>query len=453
MKFLRSLHRKKVREEEGLLLVEGLTLVEEAVSRGRVREILLSPEMAHRRGKPEMPALLRDLIRYGTFIFLAAIILRALWGDKVTPIIGALGIGGVVLGFALQETLSNFFAGLALLAERPFAQGDWIRVGDNAEGIVEHITWRATKIQTRDSDYMMFPNSSVAKEVIVNFGLPSRHHAIRLRVGTSYDDPPDKVKKVLLDVVAGVPAVLRDPAPFVYVKEYADFSINYEIKCFIEDYSRRPLIEDDIMNRIWYAFRRSDIEIPFPIQTTYEYRIPWHARTEKGRIEIESVLSRVPIFEPLTKEDRARLAEKTTVLYFGRGEPVIRQGDPGEALYAIVSGAARVAVRGQDGMERDVARLGAGEVFGEMSLLTGDPRTASVYAEDWLVLCAVSKDALLPLLSATPAVAEKMAEIVTLRKQGLDRAHAEAALSGAQRSEVQAATRSLLGRIRSFFRL
>jgi len=206
-----------------------------------------------------MPALLRDLIRYGVFTLLVALILRALWGDRVTPLIGALGIGGVVLGFALQETLSNFFAGLAILADQPFAQGDWVQVGSNPEGKVEHITWRATKIRTRNNDYLIIPNSVVAKDTIRNFELLARLQAIRLDIGTSYKDPPDKVKRTLLAVVDSVPAVLKEPRPIVYLKAYADFSINYQIKCFIDDYDRRPLVEDEIMNRIWYAFRRADI--------------------------------------------------------------------------------------------------------------------------------------------------------------------------------------------------
>jgi small-conductance mechanosensitive channel/CRP-like cAMP-binding protein len=415
---------------------------------------LLSPELARRRQTKELPALLRDLIRYGLFVFAAAIVLRTIWGEDVAPLLGALGIGGVVLGFALQETLSNFFAGLALLAEQPFSQGDWIRIGDRVEGVVEHITWRATKIRTRDNDYQIFPNSTVAKEVIVNFRMPSRVHAIRLHIGTSYDDAPDKVKKTLHEILASVPEVLRSPEPIIYVKEYAASSINFEIKCYIEDYDRRPVIEDKIMHRMWYAFRRAGIEIPFPIQTVFEHKMPYtEPAARKGEINLERVLGLVPIFTALSPEELNRLASAAKVVDFGSGEPVIHQGDSGDTLYAIVMGSAQVAVRGDDGNERTVAKLAQGEVFGEMSLLTGDPRTASVYADDGLVLCAVSKDALLPVLDANPAMAEKMAEIVTLRKQGLDRVQAEATMNAARRTEVQAATRNLLGRIRSFFRL
>lgn len=415
---------------------------------------LLSPQRAQTRGRRPMPALLRDLIRYGIFVFCAALILRHFWGDTVAPIFGALGIGGVVLGFALQETLSNFFAGLALLLEQPFQQGDWVRIGDRPEGEVEHITWRATKLRTRDNDYQILPNSMVAKEVILNFKQPNEVHAIRLAIGTSYNDPPDKVKRVVLQVVASVAEILKTPAPIVYLKSYADFSINYECKCFIEDYSRRPVIEDDAMHRLWYAFRREGIEIPFPIQTVYEHRVPYTIDEEKQKgVDIAKILSTIPIFQSLGPEQIAQLAVSSRSLDFGRGEVVVRQGDGGDAMFAIVGGEAKVLIRLEDGTEKSVATLGPGDVFGEMSLLTGEPRTATVAAEGALVVVSVSKSALLPILTAHPELSEKMAETVALRKQGLTRAQGEGTLDAAKRAEVKGAAQSLLGRIRSYFKL
>ncbi|HVR72783.1 MAG TPA: mechanosensitive ion channel family protein [Planctomycetota bacterium] len=418
-----------------------------------VNHLFFSPEMAKRRGRQEPPALLRDLIRYGLFIISIAVVLRVIWGEQVTPILGALGVGGVVLGFALQETLNNFFAGLALLLEQPFTRGDWIRIGDRTEGVVEHITWRATKIRTRDNDYEIYPNSVVAKEVIVNFRQPSTVHAIRLQVGTSYDDPPSLVRKTILDVLDGVPDVRKMPAPVVYLKAFADFSINYNIKCYIEDYDRRPVIEDQIMDRIWYAFRRAGIEIPFPIQTVFEYRMPWWAKRERKGVDLESTLAAVPLFSRLSIEQVKALASGARTLEFSSGEPVIRQGDPGDTLYVVCSGAARVALKSEDGSERTVARLQPGEFFGEMSLLTGDARAASVHADGALTVAIVPKAALEPILAATPEVAEEIVHVVIQRRQGLDRAHAEAALDTARRAEVEIASKNLLGRIRSFFGL
>jgi len=412
---------------------------------------LLSPERALRRNRPVMPDLLRDLIRYGLLLFSVAVVLRIVWGQDVTPLIGALGVGGIVLGLALQETLSNFFAGLALLAERPFAPGDWIRIGEKDEGQVEHITWRATKIRTRDNDYQILPNSMVAKEVVLNFRQPDEKHAIRLIIGASYKDAPDRVKKALLDVLAKTPGVLQDPPPRVHLKSYGDFAINYEIKCYITDYFLRPVIEDTVMHRIWYGFRRAGIEIPFPTNVNYEYKVDAPPPAQEEASSTEEALGKIPLFESLTADERKKLAGGSTRVEFAAGESVIRQGQPGNSLYCILAGAVQVLVRSQDGAERSVARLGEGDVFGEMSLLTGEPRSASVVSEDGVILLRVPKEALLPILTANPAAAERMAEIMAARRQGLDRAHAEAASEAENRARLQGEAKSILGKIRKFF--
>jgi small-conductance mechanosensitive channel/CRP-like cAMP-binding protein len=413
----------------------------------------LSPERAIKTGRTPMPDLLRDLIRYGLFLLALAVILKAVWGEEVAPLIGALGIGGIVLGLALQETLSNFFAGLSLLAEKPFAPGDWIRIGDRQEGQVEHVTWRATKIRTRDNDYQIFPNSVVAKDVIVNFRQPEVVHAIRLAVGASYKDAPDKVKSVLRDVILAVPGVIQEPRPIIYLKSYGDFSINYEIKCYIEDYVNRPVIEDRIMHRIWYAFRRAGIEIPFPTQTSYEYKMPSEPGAAERAIHLKTVLAGVSVFAHLSEEERGRLAEGASLLDFGTGEAIVRQGEPGDSLYVVVSGAVRVALRGEDGVERTLTTFGPEDFFGEMALLTGEPRTATAHAEGAVVLCRVSKSALLPVLQSHPEAAEKMAEVVAMRKQELEKFRAETAASAPRTMEMHRETRTILGKIRAFFRL
>src|SRR5574341_565608 len=170
-----------------------------------ILSLIFSPPILKRWLRRDVPDLFRDVIRYLLLVLAVAVILKNVWGEDVTPLISALGIGGIVLGFALQETLSNFFSGLAILAERPFSIGDWVRIGEGVEGQVERVTWRAVKIRTPNNEYLIYPNSLVAKEKVVNFNLPTPLQALRLSVGTSYDDPPDLVKRTIREVLAGVP--------------------------------------------------------------------------------------------------------------------------------------------------------------------------------------------------------------------------------------------------------
>ncbi len=427
-----------------------------------VINLFFTPQAIRRRGGREVPALLIDVARYLIIIISVAVILHYVWGGQIAPIIGALGVGGVVLGLALQETLSNFFSGLAILADKPFSIGDWIRIGEGREGEVEHMTWRAIRLRTLDNDLVIYPNNLVAKEKVVNFNLPARVEARRLNVGASYKDPPDLVKRTLLDVVADAPGVLQEPRPAVYTVAYGDVAISYEIKFYIEDFGNRRSIEDGIMTRIWYAFRRQGIEIPFPtrnvrvqgisgvVPAAPEDSLPSPTTHER---EIAAALAGVPIFKELSPDEQRALSAGADLAQYGFGESVIRQGEPGDTLYAIAAGQARVAVRGQGDTERDVAVLRRGDVFGEMSLLTGEPRSASVYAHGELKVVEVGKAALAPLLSANPDLAKRIAEVVVLRKQGLDRYRAEREVELKKRQEIAAEANNLLGRIRVFFGL
>jgi small-conductance mechanosensitive channel/CRP-like cAMP-binding protein len=436
-----------------------------------ILNLIFNPTSLRRWIGREVPSLLLDVARYVLIIIGVAVILKVVWKEDVTPLIGALGIGGIVLGLALQEPLGNFFNGLALLAERPFGLGDWIRIGEGHEGQVEHITWRAVKMRTNDNEYIIVPNSVISKEKLVNFNLPTRVQALKVTVGTSYDDPPDVVKAVIREVLAGVHGVLAEPKPAIYTTGYADFSINYEIKFFVDDYGQRNPIKDRVMSRLWYAFKRRGIEIPFPIRHLYHHGTPpaaveaadaplWGAETASARgaidgprrkVDIEGALAAVPLFSALSPAEIQALSAKVRVLEFGDGERVIRQGEAGDGMYTIAGGEARVLIRGDNGAEREVAVLREGNVFGEMSLLTGDPRTASIDAQGHLAVVEVGKDALSPVLSSNPALAAGMAEIVVLRREMLDRARAMA--DSEKEKEIAAASKTLLGRIRSFFGL
>ncbi|HRC85115.1 MAG TPA: mechanosensitive ion channel [Thermoanaerobaculia bacterium] len=175
-------------------------------------------------------------------------------------------VTSLVLGLALQPILTNFFAGLVISVERSFGINDWIRVGDQ-EGRVVAITWRTTHLRTRDNDHLIIPNAKIAEERVLNFGLPHRLHLERVVVGADYRTPPYRVRRALLDAAAGLDGVLETPTPEVYVLGFEESAINYELRLWLEDYAARPRISSDARQRIWEAFHRAGITIPFPIRT------------------------------------------------------------------------------------------------------------------------------------------------------------------------------------------
>jgi small-conductance mechanosensitive channel len=177
-------------------------------------------------------------------------------------------VSAVVLGFALQDTLGNAFAGLAIQSEKPFNVGHWVRVGDH-EGRVAEVTWRATKLRTKSGNLVVLPNNVVAKEAVVNYSEPSTPYRLVVDVGASYLVSPNTVKAAIREALRNSPLVLTAPAPDVLLLRFDDSAITYRVRFWVDDYEADDRASDQVRTSIYYAFRRHDIEIPWPISVEY----------------------------------------------------------------------------------------------------------------------------------------------------------------------------------------
>ena len=370
-----------------------------------------------RRWKSRVPNLFLDLSKFAVLFIGAILVIAGVWERDLGGFLATLGVGSLVLGLALQDTLGNLFAGIALLFEGPFSVGDWIKVGDTVGEIVE-MNWRAIRIKTRDHDIVIVPNSTLGKERILNYTSPSTTHGVLLYVAFSYNDPPNKVKRVLLDILKKMETVLVIPKPSVRTKSYQDSSIQYELRFFISNFPGLPEIEQDFMTRVWYAARRNGLTIPFPIRTIYKTEVPLE-KIETDESEVERTLRAVSMFQPLDRSELKMVSRDAVLMSFAAGERIVEQSDAGDALYVIKSGVASVSIRDGSGTEKEIAQLNSGQFFGEMALLAGEERKATVTATDDLEVVAVFRDAIAELLRSRPELAEEMAEIAARRKAHL----------------------------------
>jgi small-conductance mechanosensitive channel len=212
---------------------------------------------------PLLPAVAMTLV----YLVTAFVTLRLTFPEfDVAPLIATSAVTSLVLGLALQPILGNFFAGLVISIEKPFRINDWIKVGEQ-EGRVVAITWRTTHLRTRENDNILIPNSKLADERVLNYYYPHPVHLERIRVPARYDDPPYRVRRVLLDCAAAVAGVLDKPAPEVFVLAFDASSISYELRIWIEDVAGAPRLASEVRARVWEEFRREGIVIPYPIQT------------------------------------------------------------------------------------------------------------------------------------------------------------------------------------------
>ena len=414
-------------------------------------DLLVFDRLTRWRNKPPMPLVLRDIARLVLALVALVLIVRGFFPEVNLNVfaVSSLVIGYIV-GNATQDTLGNLFAGLALNAERPFQIGDWVTVGGHT-GVLVDTTWRATRLRTKADDHIVIPNSAIAKESIVNYSRPTCTHGCYLQIGVSYDTPPNKTREVILGVLREAPGVCKDPAPSVYLVGYGDSAVNFTIKFFLDDYARLDPIQSGVMDRLWYAFRREGISIPYPIRDVRHRPAlaDEQAQRSAGQDTIRQLLSGVELFGSLSAEEMERLANVAKLRLYAAGENLCRQGEPGDSFYIIREGQVAVLMNGANGQTVTAARLANGAFFGEMSLLTGEPRSGTVTAETDVEVLRVSKQDFAGLLQANADLAGKLAAVLEKRIEGR-----RTAMAAPLARESAPETRSALAvRIRQFFGL
>lgn len=417
-------------------------------------ETVVADYLLPRQRKVLPPALLRDIIRWALAVVVFFTLLKVMLQIDVTPVFFTSAAVTLVVGLAVQDLLSNLFSGITLHMERPFEIGDWVMAGSQV-GVVANITWRATRIRTLDGDYVVIPNSKISKEEIINYHAPSKVHARRLKVGVSYDAPPNKVKDVVVAAALKTKGVLNNPSPSARLIDFGDFSITYEIKFWIDNYKRHMDIEDEVQTRIWYAFKRNRIEIPFPIRNVYMRSISKEdEETERDRLIAERVAAMRPIeiLKPLTREELRRLALRVETQCYGRGEILARQGESGDSFLIIKDGRVEVLLKDTKGRSSVVSHLGRGDFFGEGSLLTGEPRSATVTAVEDTEVIVIDKSNFADILTRKPSICTSLSKILESRLEEL--AKERAALEKIPEEEVKVESCSvILKKIKNFFGL
>lgn len=399
----------------------------------------------------EVPRIVRDTGLAAVFFLGVLIILYYETDLDVTGLFTTAGVVSVVIGLALQNTLDNVFSGLALQSERPFAVGDWIQF-DGREGTVTDITWRSTKIRTRENDLVIVPNSVLSSGVVVNHSAPTSVHALTVSVGAAYQHPPAEVREALEEAARQTEGVLRRPPPEIRTEAYGDSSITYAVRFWIRGYAAQPEVKSDLTTHIWYAFRRHGIQIPFPIRTVYKTEVTEEGKAEERRRETQHVLDRlnqVELFDDVPAADLREVARFVRALDYFTGETIIWQGAEGHALYIIDEGRVEVVLE-RNGRRQRLAELGPGAFVGEMSLMTGDPHTATVTALEPTRCLVVGQDGIRGPLERHPQLAERITETLVRRRSELDetdRHLQQAPEEGRPRDEH----RQLLARIRGFF--
>src|SRR6266496_3472085 len=399
-----------------------------------------------------IPHFLREVV--GGIIFLIVLLFVLSYGyhaeTQLKGLLAGSGVIAIILGFAGQNLFAGIIGGISIQINRPYKVGDWLQVHERFAEVME-INWRSTRLRTNDGIYLDIPNNEMVSHEIVNLHYPTEVHAMRIRVGVEYKNPPNVVKDALYRAASTANGVLAEPKVKVFLVDFADFAVIYEIKYYMGNHSRINETNDSVRTNVWYELKRRGITIPFPIRTLQVQRkaaLP----VQEEKAEALSILRAEPLFESLSEEQLDHVVKQARLNIFGRGEPVIQEGSPGDSMFVLLRGAANVSIS-KNGSTIQVATLNAGDCFGEMSLLTGERRTATVRAETDCQVMEIGKPVMAELLRASPDCLERLSELLAKRKMETEGLLKEA-MSHSQTARKEREYRdTFLHRLRTFFEL
>src|SRR6266567_3132560 len=373
------------------------------------------------------PRIMRDLLLALTYIVVG---IGTLSKDvDITGIVATSAVITAVIGLSFQDTLGNMMGGMALQLERAIGVGDWIRI-DGQEGMVKEVRWRHTSIETRNWDTIVIPNSALMKSHVIILGRRAgqpRQHRQWVYFNVDFRYSPAKVIEAVETALRAEPIskVATEPPPNCVLMDFKESYGSYAVRYWLTDLAVDDPTNSIVRTRIYFALRRANIPLSIPAHSLFLTEEDASRAERKHAEEIEqraSALKEVELFHALTDEERQALAARLRIAPFVRGEAMTSQGAEAHWLYVITRGDAEVRVAVDGKLSETIASMHAGDFFGEMGMMTGEPRSATVIALSDVECYRVDKSAFHDILRSRPEIAEDVSEVLARRRSELDAA-------------------------------
>ncbi len=406
------------------------------------------------RSGEEFPSIFRQILKGLIYLIVFLSFMSNTYHVDITPLLTTSAVFTMVLGLALQDVLGNLFSGLSVHISPPFKIGDWIQINGLMGKVVES-NWRATTLKLPSKATFILPNNDIARKDILNFSDDSGVMFKEFKVGLPYDVSPERIRNVLLGACKQVDSIKDSPAPTVIMGEFKDFAIEYTVRFWLANEENPDRVNSELSSRVWYRLKREGISVPFPIRDVYVHQEKdSHQKTIEHRL---SLISGIDFLKDLEKEWKSYIAERLEECWYETGEVIVKENDADSDFFIVDRGEVAVTLRKTG--RKPVAKLGQGEFFGEMSLLTGEKRSATVSAESETRLLKLSKDTMAHLLGENAKLAEKLSVVLSERNQQnqeliKNQSMYYAAVSAGRRADYEGASKAaILQKIRSFFKL
>ncbi|MFK4441504.1 small-conductance mechanosensitive channel/CRP-like cAMP-binding protein [Caballeronia udeis] len=379
------------------------------------RLLTLSLDAVFRSRHWHKERLFQDVL--GALVFLAAVVasLAFVLGLPVTGLVATSGALAIVLGLAIQSTLSDVFAGIVLNTTEPYHIGNWVSV-DGVEGKVLEMNWRATHLLTSQGNVVIVPNSVAAKAKITNSSRPVALHGVSITLQISPEERPATVLGALERAIEGSSMVLQSPEPYTLVKKATINSIEYEVTVYIDDIGKSVVVTNQLYDLCHRHLAAAGIEL-WPLSVP---RPPRHDAVDSR----QRLLSHVELFRALKGEEIEALAKRLSRHEYEADQVIVKSEEVTDYLMIVESGVISVMVEGPSGPVES-ARLGPGDSIGEAGVLAGLPVQAQVTALTRAVIYRLDKTDLTPLLKSRPEVGQQMCHLLSQRQDSLRKLNTE----------------------------
>jgi small-conductance mechanosensitive channel/CRP-like cAMP-binding protein len=410
-----------------------------------------------------VPKLIKNIFTMVVYAVAVTGIIGIVFEQPISGFWATSGVVSIVVGIALRDVILDIFTGLAINVDRPYKIGDWIKVhGSSSDrdvtGRVLEIKWRTTRLETEDDSLVIMPNSLLGTMVVTNYWGTGPYSRFDTSFCLDFSIPPERACRVLTAgalAVVGQLNILQTPEPRVVIKNTTALGIEYCVFYWMSGWgdgvtqaAARSLINNSIMQHL----KQAGITPAYPKQDLYYATMPVRQLDAKTLDDRTELLAHTELFQYLETAELRELAAKMRHVHFKQGEKVIKQGETGDSMFILAEGLLHVFLSGNgNGAEVRVGQLVPGEFFGEMSLLTGEPRGATILAMTDVVAHEITKESMTDLLSKRPQVADLISRVVAERR--IRNSEKMATATAEERHEkTESLARQIVTKMRSFFK-
>ena len=404
------------------------------------------------------PRILQDVLVAVAHTIWTLLFLRFAFGWDLGSVVATSAVLTAVIGFSMQDTLGNILAGLAIQVDQSIHRGDWIKVDDLVGRVIE-TRWRYTAIETRNWETVLIPNSALMKNRFLVLGRREGEPVQWRRwvyFNVDFRTPPKKVIDTVGEAVrsATIPRMAAQPAPNCVVMDFTESYARYAVRYWLTDLAVDDPTDSEVRTHIYFALHRAGIAPSIPAHAIFLTQETAERKTSKATEALAHrrvVLQHIELFHPLTPAELDQLTGHLVPAPFVKGDIITQQGSEAHWLYILADGEVDVVVN-RDGEARKIADVGPGQVFGEIGLMTGERRTASMIAATDVDCFRLDKESFRQILASRPEIAEGFSHVLARRRAELD--HAVGDIDAEMKAKhIADSQKDILGKIKMLFGL